>query len=215
MIGVLKKYICSVCGYIYDEAQQGPWAALPESWVCPLCKAPKSAFRLQSEPADLSEEIKTPPSAEKLRELEPGELCVLCTNLAKGCEKQYLPAQAELFQKLAAYYGAKAAPEQDAQFDQLIEKVRQDLDETYPAADAAARAQGDRGALRALVWSEKVTRMLQALLTRYQVEQDEMLAGTNVYVCEICGFIYVGDEPPTVCPVCKVPSFKLAKQERG
>jgi rubrerythrin len=24
------------------------------------------------------------------------------------------------------------------------------------------------------------------------------------WICKICGFIYEGDEPPEVCPVCKV-----------
>jgi rubrerythrin len=41
-----------------------------------------------------------------------------------------------------------------------------------------------------------------------------MLENTNVYVCEICGFIYVGDTPPEICPVCKVPSLKLRRVEK-
>lgn len=47
------QYICSICGYLYDEAQGDPandiapgtcWDALPASWVCPPCRAAKSAF---------------------------------------------------------------------------------------------------------------------------------------------------------------------------
>ena len=39
------RYVCSICGYVYDEAKQGkPFAALPETWTCPLCGAAKSAF---------------------------------------------------------------------------------------------------------------------------------------------------------------------------
>ena len=30
-------------------------------------------------------------------------------------------------------------------------------------------------------------------------------------VCPICGFVYVGNTPPELCPVCKVPSRKLEK----
>jgi len=71
----------------------------------------------------------------------------------------------------------------------------------------------DRGALRALVWSEKVTRILKSLLIRYQQEGESMLENTNVYVCTICGFIYIGDTPPEICPVCKVPSWKFEKIE--
>ena len=31
------KYVCKVCGYVYDDEQQaGPFADLPDSWVCPM-----------------------------------------------------------------------------------------------------------------------------------------------------------------------------------
>ena len=36
-------------GVTYDEAKEGvPFESLPEDWVCPLCKHPKSDFVLQS-----------------------------------------------------------------------------------------------------------------------------------------------------------------------
>ena len=51
--GKMKKYECTVCGYIYDP-QEGdkdggipPGTAfekLPEDWVCPVCGAAKSEF---------------------------------------------------------------------------------------------------------------------------------------------------------------------------
>ena len=49
----MKKYVCLVCGYIYDpekgDADSGisPGTAfenLPDSWVCPVCGAPKDQF---------------------------------------------------------------------------------------------------------------------------------------------------------------------------
>ena len=40
-----------------------------------------------------------------------------------------------------------------------------------------------------------------------------MLEGTGVYVCTICGFVFLDDEPPAMCPVCKVPSWKFEKVE--
>ena len=68
--------------------------------------------------------------------------------------------------------------------------------------------------MRNLVWSEKVTRMLQSLLKRYETEGEKMLQNTGVYVCTICGFVFVGDAPPDLCPVCKVQSQKFEKVER-
>ncbi len=50
------KYVCDVCGYIYDPADGDPdngvdagteFKDLPEDWVCPLCGAEKSDFSPQ------------------------------------------------------------------------------------------------------------------------------------------------------------------------
>jgi len=54
----MRKYECSYCGHVYDEAKGIPengippgtkWEDLPANWVCPLCGAPKSAFALVEE----------------------------------------------------------------------------------------------------------------------------------------------------------------------
>ncbi|MDO4834267.1 MAG: rubredoxin [Bacillota bacterium] len=40
------KYICSVCGYVYDEAEAGkPFEEQPDSYRCPMCGLDKSAFK--------------------------------------------------------------------------------------------------------------------------------------------------------------------------
>jgi rubredoxin len=53
----MKKYQCTVCGYIYDPAAGDPdgtikpgtsFEDLPDDWVCPMCGVDKSAF----EPAE-------------------------------------------------------------------------------------------------------------------------------------------------------------------
>ncbi|MBR2762270.1 MAG: MBL fold metallo-hydrolase [Solobacterium sp.] len=40
------KYVCSICGYVYDPAEHDGVAFedLPEDWVCPRCKQPKEKF---------------------------------------------------------------------------------------------------------------------------------------------------------------------------
>ena len=77
----------------------------------------------------------------------------------------------------------------------------------------AAVAAGDRGTQRICVWGEKVTRMLESLLNRYQKDGEAFLKDTQVWVCTVCGFIYVGDSAPQLCPVCKVPAWKFEKIE--
>ena len=49
----MEKYVGTVCGYIYDEAEGDPdngvapgtkFDDIPDEWVCPLCGVPKSDF---------------------------------------------------------------------------------------------------------------------------------------------------------------------------
>ena len=41
----MKKYRCTICGYIYDDAKEKiKFEDLPDDWKCPLCGAPKSLF---------------------------------------------------------------------------------------------------------------------------------------------------------------------------
>ena len=217
----MAKYVCPICGYIYDEAagrpEDGiapgtPWQDLPEDWACPFCGAPKSVFEGQSKPAPQS----TPASGvveeheEPLRELSVGELAALCTNLAKGCEKQYRVEEAELFSQLAVYYESRIPKEDPKDISALIALIEQELKSNYPVAKDTAAANQDHGSLRALTWGEKVSRILISLLGKFEKQGGEMLNGTNVYICEICGFVYIGNEPPEICPVCKVPNLKIS-----
>ena len=49
----MKKYVCEVCGYAYDEAAGDPdngiaagtkWEDLPADYQCPLCGVGKDEF---------------------------------------------------------------------------------------------------------------------------------------------------------------------------
>jgi rubredoxin len=49
----MERYVCSVCGYVYDPAagdpdggvKKGvPFADLPDDWACPICGAAKDQF---------------------------------------------------------------------------------------------------------------------------------------------------------------------------
>jgi flavin reductase (DIM6/NTAB) family NADH-FMN oxidoreductase RutF/rubredoxin len=51
--GSMAKYVCTICGYIYDPEQGDPasgvkpgtsFEEIPDSWVCPICGASKTAF---------------------------------------------------------------------------------------------------------------------------------------------------------------------------
>jgi rubredoxin len=49
----VKKYVCSVCGYVYDPATGDPdsgiapgtaFEDIPEAWECPVCAVAKDMF---------------------------------------------------------------------------------------------------------------------------------------------------------------------------
>ncbi len=214
----MRQFTCSICGYVYDEAKGIPeagiaagtkWEDLPEEWVCPICKANKKAFKENAAVAATT----APEATHFEKELSPMEMSIICSNLARGCEKQYMPEQQEAFAKLAAFFKQKAEPAENVDREQLLELIQKDLEKGYPYANYVSGKKPDRGALRSLVWSEKVTRMLDSLLAQYAKEGDKMLENTGVYICTICGFVSVGDNAPELCPVCKVPSWKFEKVE--
>ncbi len=53
----MDKYVCTVCGYVYDPQQGDPdngidpgtkFEDLPDDWECPVCGASKDDFELES-----------------------------------------------------------------------------------------------------------------------------------------------------------------------
>ena len=42
----MKKFVCNVCGYVYDPAENGnvTFEDLPEDYTCPLCGVGKEDF---------------------------------------------------------------------------------------------------------------------------------------------------------------------------
>ena len=210
------RYVCSICGYVYDEAKQGkPFAALPETWTCPLCGAAKSAFAPEAAAKSAAPAPTVAPPAPAhgdMQKLSPGALSILCSNLARGCEKQYKEEEAALFREIAAWFAAAAPAAQETGVDALASRIGEDL-AAYPALNATAVQAGDRGTQRICVWGEKVTAILKTLVERYRREGEAMLRDTDIWVCSVCGFAYVGKEPPRLCPVCKVPAWKFEKIE--
>lgn len=51
----MKRYICIICGYIYDERLGDPdegipagtkWEDIPDDWMCPDCGVGKNEFEM-------------------------------------------------------------------------------------------------------------------------------------------------------------------------
>ncbi len=52
----MAKYVCTVCGYVYDEetgdpdngiAAGTPWENVPGDYLCPLCGVGKEEFQAE------------------------------------------------------------------------------------------------------------------------------------------------------------------------
>jgi rubredoxin len=53
---VMKRFVCIVCGFVYDEAEGMPeegiaagtrWEDIPNDWECPECGVSKSDFEMK------------------------------------------------------------------------------------------------------------------------------------------------------------------------
>ena len=179
------KYICTICGYIYDEAKEGrTFKGLPDSWVCPVCGAAKNAFKADenSKPlsgaeasgaaaeagSDFEADKKNTDNAfsetmahagngaeeefdEDMKKLSSGELAALCSNLARGCEKQYMAMEAALFKEIADYFSTTAPAVPETDIEHLAALFKKDLESGYPELFNEADSAWDRGTKRICV----------------------------------------------------------------
>ncbi len=52
----MEKYVCNICGYVYDPEQGDPdvgispgttFTDLPDDWICPICGSGKDEFVIE------------------------------------------------------------------------------------------------------------------------------------------------------------------------
>lgn len=150
------QYVCPICGYVYDEAKEKtPFEKLPEDWVCPLCGAAKSLFIIKQDAAPVKRELPPIHMDEEFLHFTAGELAAICSNLARGCEKQYKAKESEMFKELAEYWAAVTPEVPDASLNKMEEMLQDDLNNGYPALRQAAQNEGERGVQRICVWGRK------------------------------------------------------------
>ena len=207
----MKKYRCTICGYIYDDAKnEVKFEDLPDDWKCPLCGAPKSLFEeVKEEKGEIKKESKVEVIEEDddLRELSNYEISLICSNLARGCEKQYLEEEKDLFMELSKHYG-ELESDKTGSLDDVLDMVNSDINDFSKAMEVFSKYD-DRGAKRVVNWANKSTNIMKVVIDTYKEKGIDYIKNTKIWVCDICGFVYIGDNPPKVCPVCRVPSLKI------
>ncbi|SCC71872.1 rubredoxin-NAD+ reductase [Acinetobacter albensis] len=72
----MRKWLCIVCGWIYDEAKGWPddgiapgtkWEDIPEDWMCPECQVGKADFEM----LDITDDVLEEPAIAGLNVIEP------------------------------------------------------------------------------------------------------------------------------------------------
>jgi len=88
-----------------------------------------------------------------------------------------------------------------------------EIEEMYPAFDAVAKLQNEKGAERSFYYAieaEKIHEVMYNDAQKSVVDKKDIPSG-NVYVCPVCGHTHIGSEAPEKCPICGVPKDKYIK----
>jgi len=87
-----------------------------------------------------------------------------------------------------------------------------EVEEMYPAYDAVAKLQGEKGAIKSVhyaIEAEKIHSVMYAE-AKESVKQGKDADVKDVHVCPVCGYTTTGGAPDS-CPVCGVSRDKFAK----
>ena len=87
-----------------------------------------------------------------------------------------------------------------------------EVEEMYPAYDAVAKLQSEKGAIRSVHYAIEAEKIHAAMYTEAKQTAKEGKDADigNIYICPVCGYTVEGAAPDT-CPVCGVPKEKFVK----
>jgi len=87
-----------------------------------------------------------------------------------------------------------------------------EVEEMYPAYDAVAKLQEEKGAIRSVHYAIEAEKIHAAMYTevRQAVKEGKDADLGDVYICPVCGYTAEGEAPNT-CPICGVSKAKFVK----
>lgn len=205
----MKKYVCTVCGYIY-EGEQPPKE-------CPKCHQPASKFKEMTEGKNPYAGTKT---EKNLWDAFAGESQARnkYTYFASVAKKAGYEQIADLFLKTAEnekehaklWFKAlgqlgttsdnliAAAEGENAEWTDMYERMAKEAEEEgFPELAAQFRGVGAIEKLH--------EERYRALLKNVESKQVFEKSGVHVWECRNCGHVVVGTKAPEVCPVCNHP----------
>ena len=229
------KYICQICGHIYDEEKEGvPFEQLGDDWTCPKCHQTKYELKPVEEKED-TDMAKTNPYAgtkteKNLEAAFAGESQARnkYTYFASVAKKEGYEQIAALFLKTADNEKehakmwfkelkgigdtkenlAAAADGENYEWTDMYEGFAKTAEEEgFPEPAKKFRAVGEIEKHH----EERYRALLKNVETAKVFEKSEV----KVWECRNCGHIVVGTKAPEVCPVCNHPQSYFEVHEEN
>ncbi|MEO0263569.1 MAG: rubredoxin-like domain-containing protein, partial [candidate division WOR-3 bacterium] len=87
-----------------------------------------------------------------------------------------------------------------------------EIEEMYPAFDAIAKLQNEKGAQRAIHFAIEAEKIHAEYYknAKESLKNGKDLDIPEIYICPVCGWTLIG-EPPDKCPICGVKKDKFKK----
>lgn len=87
-----------------------------------------------------------------------------------------------------------------------------EVEEMYPAYDAVAKLQGEKGAIRSIHYAIEAEKIHAAMYTeaRQAAKEGKDIEIETMYICPVCGYT-AENEAPEICPVCGVAKEKFVR----
>jgi rubrerythrin len=137
------------------------------------------------------------------------------TIFAERAEREGYPEVARLFRAIAFAERVHAANhlrelggigKTVANLEAAIGGENYEVDEMYPAFDAVARLQEEKGATRSIHYALEAEKIHEVMYgdAKTAVEAGSDIPSAPVFVCPVCGHTVIG-EAPDQCPVCGLP----------
>lgn len=88
-----------------------------------------------------------------------------------------------------------------------------EVTEMYPAYNAIAELQDEKGAKLSIHYALEAERIHEQLykIAKESVDAKKDFELKEIHICPVCGYTYMGEEPPEKCPVCGVSKEKFVK----
>jgi rubrerythrin len=140
---------------------------------------------------------------------------------AEQARKEGFPNIARLFEAIAyaervhATNHLRALGQVKSSGDNLqvaIEGENFEVAEMYPAYDAVAHLQEEKGAQRSIHYALEAEKIHAGLFAQAKsaIGSGQDIAAGPVQICEVCGHTVMGDAPDR-CPVCNVPKSRFKR----